>query len=371
MARIELPKLVATDLDGTLVRSDETVSDYSLAVLRKVREAGVTLVGVTGRGPRLIELCRRDLPVADLFVMANGAYVLDQRDPDAVRVLRRERLPGPDLAEALRRIEGVAGPLSVLVEALEDPRAPLWGDSHVVWPYPEWVPYDRAEALAGPVYKGFASAPHLDADELLALAAEVVPPELATITQSGLGYIELTAPGVDKATGLAVVAEELGIDLSGVRAGENAGKRAKVMSSHPPVRELFEEERAYLSQFKGAGKCSVNELKRKLQDLSDRYLLIVRTEQGLNTYLREVEALREQLRNETAIAGARDLQRTLELDNLLETGRLMASAALLRKESRGSHYREDYPAMDPAYDRNIIADRNADETFFFHKLNPA
>jgi Predicted hydrolases of the HAD superfamily len=252
MARIELPKLVATDLDGTLVRSDETVSDYSLAVLRKVREAGVTLVGVTGRGPRLIELCRRDLPVADLFVMANGAYVLDQRDPDAVRVLRRERLPGPDLAEALRRIEGVAGPLSVLVEALEDPRAPLWGDSHVVWPYPEWVPYDRAEALAGPVYKGFASAADLTADELLALAAQVVPPDLATLTQSGLGYIELMAPGVDKATGLAVVAEELGIGPSDVCVFGDmpndvpmfrwAGwRRVAVANAHPSVLELADE----------------------------------------------------------------------------------------------------------------------------------
>jgi len=82
MGQDGLPRLVATDLDGTLVRSDETVSDYAHAMLRKVRDAGIVVVGITGRGPRLIDLCRRDLPPADFFVFAQGAYVLDQRDPD-------------------------------------------------------------------------------------------------------------------------------------------------------------------------------------------------------------------------------------------------------------------------------------------------
>jgi hydroxymethylpyrimidine pyrophosphatase-like HAD family hydrolase len=207
-----LPRLVATDLDGTLVRSDGTVSERAQAVLRKVREAGITVVGVTGRGHRLIELCRRDVPDADFFVLAQGAYVLDQRDLDAPRVLRRARIPGADLAEALARVEAEVGPLSVLIEALDGPREPLWGDADVVWPYPEWIPYDRLEALTGPAYKGFAHAEHLTADALLAVARRVVPAELATVTQAGLGYIELTAPGVDKGSGLARVAAALGID---------------------------------------------------------------------------------------------------------------------------------------------------------------
>src|SRR5215467_5344038 len=102
---LAMPKLIATDLDGTLVRSDETVSDYSLRVLRKVREAGTYVVGVTGRGARLLDLCRRDLPEADFFVLAQGAYVLDQRDPEDPHVLRKSLIPGPDLTEVLRRLE--------------------------------------------------------------------------------------------------------------------------------------------------------------------------------------------------------------------------------------------------------------------------
>jgi hydroxymethylpyrimidine pyrophosphatase-like HAD family hydrolase len=249
---LALPKLVATDLDGTLVRSDETVSDYSISVLRKVREAGITVVGVTGRGARLIELCRRDLPEADFFVLAQGGYVVDQRDLDATRVLRRAQIPGADLAEALRLLEEAAGPLSVLVEALDEPRAPLWGDAHAIWPYPEWIPYDRALALSGPAYKGFAHTEGSSADELLALARTVIPPTLATVTQAGLGYVEITAPGVDKASGLAVVAAELGILPHEVCVfgdmpndvpmfGWARWRRVAVANAHPEVLALADE----------------------------------------------------------------------------------------------------------------------------------
>lgn len=247
------PRLVATDLDGTLVRADGTVSEYAQNVLRKVRESGVVVVGVTGRGPRLIELCRRDLPDADFWVLAQGGYVLDQRDDGTEgRVLRRTRMPGADLAKAFELIEAAVGRLSVLVEGLELPREPLWGDADVVWPYAEWIPWPREQALAGPVYKGFAVANHLTADELLAIARQVVPARLATVTQAGLGYIELTAPGVDKGSGLAVVADELGIDASetvvfGDMPNDEPmfewcrGRSVAVASAHPALLAMADE----------------------------------------------------------------------------------------------------------------------------------
>jgi len=246
-----LPGLVATDLDGTLVRGDETVSDYSVRVLRKVREAGIAVVGITGRGPRLIELCRRDLPEADFFVLAQGAYVVDVRLPEP-RVLHRQRIPGADLAEVLRRLEERVGPLSVLVEASDEPRAPLWGDAHAVWPYPEWIPYERALALSGPAYKGFAHAADLTADELLAVARTVIPPDLASVTQAGLGYVEVTAPGVNKGSGLAVVAAELGLTAEDCCVfGDMPNdapmfawarwRRVAVANAHPEVLALADE----------------------------------------------------------------------------------------------------------------------------------
>ncbi len=247
-----LPRLIATDLDGTLVRGDETVSDYSVRVMGRAHDAGIAIAAVTGRGARLIDLCRRDLPAADFLVLAQGAYVVDQRDLAEPLVLARRQMSGADLTEVLARLEAVVGPLSILVEALDKPRSPLWGDAHVVWPYPEWIAYDRVLALAGPVYKGFARAENITADELLAIGRGLIPAELATLTQAGLGFVEITAPGVDKASGLAVVAEALGITSADVCVFGDmpndvpmfrwAGwRRVAVANAHPEVLALADE----------------------------------------------------------------------------------------------------------------------------------
>src|SRR3712207_4513887 len=135
-ARPGLPKLVATDLDGTLVRSDDTVSAYTHEVLDRVRAAGIRVVGATGRGPRLTELTRNDIRAADYLVMAGGGRVVDQSDPDGPLVLRDERLPGAALAHIVTTLEAAVGPLTVMVEALDGHNAPLWGDRDPTWRYP-------------------------------------------------------------------------------------------------------------------------------------------------------------------------------------------------------------------------------------------
>src|SRR4051812_34897738 len=135
MPRPGLPKLIATDLDGTLVRSDDTVSAFTHETLDRVRAAGIPVVGATGRGPRLAELTRNDIRAADFLVMAGGGRVVDQTDPAGPVVLRDERLSGAVLAELLTNLEDVVGPLTVMVEASDTPNAPLWGDYHASWPY--------------------------------------------------------------------------------------------------------------------------------------------------------------------------------------------------------------------------------------------
>jgi Cof subfamily protein (haloacid dehalogenase superfamily) len=209
-----LPKLIATDLDGTLVRSDDTVSAYTHEVLDRVRAAGIRIVAATGRGPRLTSLTRNDIRVADFLVLAQGGWVLDLDDS---RYLRQARLPGKALGEALGALESVAGPLSVMFEALEHDDSPLWGDYDPTWRYPVTVePRTRTECLDGEVIKAFARSFSLNVDELLAFAQRVVPPDLATVTQAGLDYVEICPAGVDKGTGLSVVAEAVGVDPSDV-----------------------------------------------------------------------------------------------------------------------------------------------------------
>lgn len=208
-----LPKLIATDLDGTLVRSDDTVSPYTREVLGRVRAAGIPIVGVTGRGPRLQSLCQRDVPGADFLVMAQGGWVVDLTDPDEPVTVRAETVPGSVVLTLIEALEAEVGPLSVMVEAGPGPGAPLWGEAHPAWRYPDAIVYrPRAEALAGPVLKGFAHSPRHQPDELLAVARALVPDGGLSLTQAGLGYIEICPPGVTKGSGLSVVSQRLGVD---------------------------------------------------------------------------------------------------------------------------------------------------------------
>ena len=210
MVKPGLPKLIATDLDGTLVRSDDTVSAYTHEVLDRVRAAGIRIVGATGRGPRLTSLTRNDIRVADFLVLAQGGWVLDQAESS---YLLRSRLPGPLLADALTRLEAEVGRLSVMVEALEHDDSPLWGDYDPTWRYPVVVERrPRAACLTGDVIKAFARSFDYHVDELLEVARRIVPADVASVTQAGLNYVEICPANVNKGTGLAVVAESVGVD---------------------------------------------------------------------------------------------------------------------------------------------------------------
>jgi Cof subfamily protein (haloacid dehalogenase superfamily) len=247
-----LPRLVATDLDGTLVRSDDTVSRYTSGVLARVRDAGVTLVGITGRGPRLIELCVEHVTGAHFLVLAQGGYVVDLDHGGPPRVLTEVRVDGAAVAEVVRLVEAETGPVQLVVEALDAPGAPLWADPGVVWPYPRVVlARTRQAALAVPLLKAFVRVPGVSSDELLAVARRVVPPELCTVTHSGWEYLEICPPGVSKASGLAVVASGLGIRPSEVLVFGDmpndlpmfawAGRGVAVANAHRDVLSVADE----------------------------------------------------------------------------------------------------------------------------------
>jgi hydroxymethylpyrimidine pyrophosphatase-like HAD family hydrolase len=252
MPRPGLPKLIATDLDGTLVRTDDTVSAYTHAVLARVRAAGIPVVGATGRGPRLLDLSRRDLPSAGHLVLGGGGRVVDLTN-GAPAILFDRRLAGPAVAALIVDLEAAVGPLTVMVEALDAPDGALWGELDPSWPWPERVALvPRGEALAGEVFKAFVRADGMPTDSLLQVAQQLVPPEVASVTQAGLGFVEICPPGVDKGTGLAVVASALGVDPTDVLVfGDMPNDipmfawagwgRVAVANAHPSVRMLADE----------------------------------------------------------------------------------------------------------------------------------
>ena len=255
------PKLVATDLDGTLLDSAGEVSPRTRAALTACWDAGIPVVGVTGRGPRLLVSVRAALAGRGIAVLAQGGYVVDLERNE---VLRTVGLPRTQASAVIETIEAVAGELIVAVEGASEQAAaqagghrPLRVQHGFNWPYPE--PADllpRHSVLPdGPVLKVFLRSATLGQDELLALAEGVVDPVQAEVTHAGLGFIEVLPPGITKASGLAVALERYGVgfgdvlvfgdmpnDLPMIAAVTEAGGRAvAVANAHPTVRAAAPE----------------------------------------------------------------------------------------------------------------------------------
>jgi Cof subfamily protein (haloacid dehalogenase superfamily) len=246
------PKLVATDLDGTLLDSAGEISPRTRAALEATWDAGIPVVGVTGRGPRLLDSVRAALDGRGIAVLAQGGFVVDLERNE---VLRTVGLPRHQAAAVIARIEEIAGDLIVAVEdAAEQAEAsgPLRVQHGFNWPYPEPAHLlARNEVLPeGPVLKAFLRSSSLGQDELLARAKRVVDPADAEVTHAGLGFIEVLPPGITKATGLAIALERYGVgfgdvlvfgdmpnDLPMITAVADAGGRAvAVANAHAAVR---------------------------------------------------------------------------------------------------------------------------------------
>lgn len=248
------PKLVASDLDGTLLDASGEVSSRTRAAIAACWDAGIPVVGVTGRGPRLLESVRAALGGRGIAVLSQGGFVVDlERD----EVLRAVALPRAQAMAVIEQIEAVTGELVIAVEDAAqqgEARGALRVQHGFDWPYPEDAQLvDKDEVLpAEAVLKVFLRSATIGQDELLALARTVVDPADAELTHAGLGFIEVLPPGITKASGLAIALERHGVgfgdvlvfgdmpnDLPMLTAVAEAGGRAvAVANAHPAVRAV-------------------------------------------------------------------------------------------------------------------------------------
>jgi fumarate reductase (CoM/CoB) subunit A len=168
-------------------------------------------------------------------------------------------------------------------------------------------------------------------------------------------------------------ADRLGGNMSvtcqvfGGRAGRAAAARARSMD-HPTLHDVQEQQEPFLQRFAGRGKNEVKALRERLQRVANRRLLIVRDAPGLQSLQAECRELHELLLNDTRIETPQEWVAAVETRNLLQVAELMATAALSRSESRGSHYREDFPESDSAHAQNIVLDQAHPQGFFMAKL---
>lgn len=239
MSRVVVPRVIATDLDGTLLRSDGTVSPRTRAALAHAEQHGCTVLFVSARPPRWIDELADAVGDHGLAICANGALIYDVH---ARAVIERHSLAGDVALTVAQAIRQVAPGVSFAIE--RDLGYGHEPDFPGRWPAPEDTVVAELDALLiEPVAKLLALHQKLDAQEFIALASAAVG-DLAAATHSGhAAVVEISAANVSKATSLARFCAERGIGPADVVAFGDmpndvpmlawAGKSYAVGNAHP------------------------------------------------------------------------------------------------------------------------------------------
>ena len=237
-------RLVATDLDGTLLHSDGTVTARTRAALRAVEDLGVVVVFVTGRPIRWMEPLWEHVGGHGLAICSNGGIVYDVgaravREARAIppvtvlEVARRLRRQTPGTGFALERTDGFA-------------KEPQFMPRHVP---PDDLEVGPLESLVDDrVVKLLARHEEADPEQFWAAAEAAVGDLVTTTWSSSSALVEMSAAGVTKASTLAVLCKELGVSAGEVVAFGDmpndlpmlawAGTSYAMADAHPSVLEL-------------------------------------------------------------------------------------------------------------------------------------
>ncbi|MFB9532788.1 HAD family hydrolase [Nonomuraea roseola] len=212
---MSLPRLIATDLDGTLLDAEGALSPRTRRALRLVSEAGADVVFVTARPPRSIASLAEEAGVGGTAICSNGAIVYDLDARASVRVSALEREAARQVAETLS--EALPG----LAFAIETGSGVLFEPGYGKQ-IPQDAPYrTQVESVwtrEEPVVKLLAWSAEQHADEMFTAATAALDGQ-AEITYSGSsGLLEISAAGVTKAGALAELCAERGIQPEDVVA---------------------------------------------------------------------------------------------------------------------------------------------------------
>jgi Cof subfamily protein (haloacid dehalogenase superfamily) len=250
-------RLIATDLDGTLLDSSSAVSPRTRAALDAARDAGVAVVPVTARQPIGLRVIAADAGFDGWALCGNGAYATHLTEG---RMLFAEELPPATLrtlADAMRA--SVPGLLFASVREGGETFVAQHGYAAIAQLSDHkrdpatmgGVPLD--EVLAAPTLKLVIRHPELAPAALFETLRSLGLTGFEA-TLSGAPFVEVMAQGVTKATGLARLCTHLGIDRSGVVAFGDAlndvemlrwaGHGVAMAHAEPVVQEAADETTA-------------------------------------------------------------------------------------------------------------------------------
>lgn len=239
-------RLAAVDLDGTLLRSDGTISPRTRSAAQRAADAGIEVVLVTARGPRTVWGLAEELGCRGEAICSNGAIVLDL----AARRIRKLRAIKTEVALDLVRMlrERLPGILfAVEREAFaHEPGFAAWNFT----PPAGTRVASAEELLEEPPTKLILRHQHHEVDAIAAVARELAG-RRASVSVSGEWVVEISPAGVNKAAALAELCDELGIARDDVVAfGDHlndlpmlawAGRGVTVANAHPDVVDVADE----------------------------------------------------------------------------------------------------------------------------------
>ncbi len=237
-------RLVATDLDGTLLHSDGTVTSRTRKVLTAVEELGVTVVFVTGRPIRWMDHLWEHVGGHGLAVVSNGGILYDVHS----RTVRMARTIPHDVGlETAKLLRDAVPGTAFALEGLDGyGREPGFMPRHT--PPPDLREGPLEEILDEHTVKLLARHEELDPEEFWAVVESHVGHLVTTTWSSGDALVEMSAAGVSKASTLELVCEDRGIEASQVLAFGDmpndlpmlqwAGTSYAMANAHPAVREV-------------------------------------------------------------------------------------------------------------------------------------
>jgi Cof subfamily protein (haloacid dehalogenase superfamily) len=243
-------RLIATDLDGTIVRSDGEISDRTRAALHAAEDAGLVVVFVTGRPLRWMKPVSEATGHTGIAICANGAIVYDLHTEQVVQAHAMEADLAHRLADLLRReMPDVAFAIEQTHRFGHEPSYAAKFETP-----PDVVVAELDELIEGPVIKLLARHTSMPTADMARTAAKAIGDlaelNMATFSETD-GLLELSAAGVTKAFGLERFAAEHGITAESVVAFGDmpndlpmlawAGHAVAVANAHDDVLAIADE----------------------------------------------------------------------------------------------------------------------------------
>ncbi|WP_262060833.1 Cof-type HAD-IIB family hydrolase [Streptomyces sp. STR69] len=211
------PRLIATDLDGTLLRDDKSVSPRTVAALAAAEEAGIEVFFVTGRPARWMDVVSDHVHGHGLAICGNGAAVVDLHGgPGAHRFVKVRELARNNALDAVRLVrEAAPGTVYAIEQTYGFYQEPEYPKLHMEIP-DTLAPAEKllaadAPGADEPVLKILAFHRDLDPDDFLTTARLALGDRANVTRSSPSALLEISGPGVSKASTLALCCAERGI----------------------------------------------------------------------------------------------------------------------------------------------------------------